>query len=66
MFKRFITYTPVTGIYEKAIQPYKKWSELADMSLPIELDGEYYRILRITGLLNKLGTRKMVGMSTLN
>ena len=60
MFKRFITFTPVTGIYEKAIQPYKKWSELADMSPPIEVDGEYYRILRITGLMNKLGTRKMV------
>src|SRR5690625_1933579 len=60
MFKRFVTFTPVTGIYKKMIQPYKKWNELADMSRPIELDGEYYRILRITGLINRLGTRKMV------
>src|SRR5690625_7922347 len=60
MFKRFVTFTPVTGIYKKMIQPYKKWNVLADMSRPIELDGEYYRILRITGLINRLGTRNMV------
>src|SRR5690625_7387461 len=60
MFKRFVTFTPVTGIYKKVIQPYKEWNELADMSRPIELEGEYYRILRITGLINRLGTRKMV------
>jgi len=58
--KRFITFKPVTGVYEKAIQPYKKWYELADMSPLIEVDGEYYRILRLTGLVNKINTRKMV------
>src|SRR5690625_1439692 len=60
MSKRFITFKPVTGVYEKAIQPYKKWYELADMSPLIEVDGEYTRILRTTGWINKLGTRKMV------
>src|SRR5690625_130680 len=60
MFKRFVTFKPVKGIYKKVIHPYKKWNELADMSGPIELHGEYYRILRITGLINRLGTRKMV------
>jgi len=60
MSKRFITFKPVTGVYEKAIQPYKKWYELADMSPLIEVDGEYYRILRLTGLVNKINTRKMV------
>jgi len=60
MSKRFITFKPVTGVYEKAIQPYKKWYELADMSPLIEVDGEYYRILRLTGLINKINTRKMV------
>lgn len=60
MSKRFITFKPVTGIFTEAIRPYKKWYELADMSPPVEVDGEYYRILRTTGSINKVNTRKMV------
>lgn len=60
MSERFITFMPVTGIFEQAIKPYKKWYELADMSPWIEVDGEHYRILRTTGRFNKFATRKGV------
>lgn len=50
----------MTDKYKKAIKPYKKWSELADMSPLIEVDGKYYRILRTTGFVDKKSTRKMV------
>jgi hypothetical protein len=56
----FITFRPATGIFQKAIQPYKKWYEKSDMSPPIEVEGNLYRILRTTGLVNKVDTRKVV------
>jgi hypothetical protein len=60
MSGHFITFRPATGIFQKAIQPYKKWYEKSDMSPPIEIGGNFYRILRTTGVIDKVHTRKMV------
>lgn len=58
--RHFITFRPTTGIFDKAIQPYRKWYEKSDMSPPLEVDGKYYRILRTTGMFDKVSTRKAV------
>ncbi|MBU5467268.1 hypothetical protein KQI49_10585 [Virgibacillus sp. MSJ-26] len=60
MVRHYITFKPATGKFEKAILPYKKWYQVTDMSLPIEVDGNYYRILRTTGPIDRLGPKKLV------
>ena len=60
MVRHYITFRPVTGIFEKAIRPYKKWYQMADMSLPIEVDGKYYYILRTTGPIDRVSPKKVV------
>jgi len=60
MSDTFITFRPTTGVYAKAIKPYKKWYHSSDMSKKIEIDGRYYRVVRTTGLINKLRLKKMV------
>src|SRR5699024_6065906 len=56
----FITFGPATGVYAKAMKPYKKWRKTSDMSRKIEIDGYHYRVVRSVGLFNKLRMRKML------
>src|SRR5690625_6514569 len=60
MSDTIITFRTTTGVYAKAIKPYKKWYHSSDMSKKIEIDGRYYRVVRTTGLINKLRLKKMV------
>ncbi|MBU5467267.1 hypothetical protein KQI49_10580 [Virgibacillus sp. MSJ-26] len=60
MVRHYITFKPATGKFEKAILPYKKWYQMTDMSLPIEVDGNYYRILRTTGPIDRVSPKKLV------
>jgi len=58
--QRFVTFEPIQGVFKKAIKPYKSWREGSDMSQKIEIDGEYYRLLRTTRIINKQRFRKVV------
>lgn len=60
MVRHYITFRPVAGIFENAIRPYKKWYQMVDMSLPIEIDGNYYHILRTTGPIDRVSPKKVV------
>lgn len=60
LVRHYITFRPVAGIFENAIQPYKKWYQMVDMSLPIEVDGNYYHILRTTGPIDRVSPKKVV------
>jgi len=58
--QRFVTFEPIQGVFKKAINPYKSWREGSDMSQKIEIDGNYYRLLRTTRIINKLRFRKVI------
>lgn len=58
MSKKFITFKPLTGIYKETMEPYQRMTEKGEMSPLLEIDGNYYRILRTT--LDGLMPRKMV------
>jgi|SRR5699024_5511169 len=58
--QRFVTFEPTRGVFKKAIKPYKSWREGSDMSQKVEIDGEYYRLLRTTRIINKLRPRKVI------
>lgn len=58
MSKKFPAFKSLSGIYEEAWAPYEKFSEGADMSVLLEVEGKYYRILRNT--LDWKRSRKML------
>lgn len=58
MASKFPAFKPLSGIYKETWAPYKKFSEGADMSVLLEVDGNYYRILRNT--LDWKRSRKML------
>src|SRR5699024_6294929 len=58
--QRFVTFEPIQGVFKKATKPYKSWREGSDMSQKIEIDGNYYRLLRTTRIINKQKFRKVI------
>lgn len=58
MSKKFLAFKPISGIYEEAWAPHEKITELAEMSVLLEVEGKYYRILRNT--LDRKRSRKML------
>ena len=48
MASKYPAFKPLSGIYKETWAPYKKFSEGADMSVLLEVDGNYYLILRNT------------------
>lgn len=60
MLGHFITFKPTKGVFKQAIRPHQRWYDKSDMSPFIEIEGKYYKILRTTGLINKIKLRKIV------
>src|SRR5690625_68148 len=58
MSKKLLAFQPLSGIYEETWTPYEKFTEWADMSVLLEHEGKYYRILRNT--LDWKRARKML------
>jgi len=58
--KYFITFQPATGVYARAIKPYKKWRKKSDVSRKINIDGRNYRVVRTIGFFNKQRMRRML------
>lgn len=48
MASKFIGFKPLLGVFKETMEPYQKMTEKAEMSLLLEIDGSYYRILRTT------------------
>ena len=58
MASKFIGFKPLSGVFEETMEPYKEMTEKAEMSILLEVEGNYYRILRTT--IDGLTLRKMI------
>ena len=46
--RRHVTFQPAKGKFKREIRPYLRWYERSEMSLAIEVNGAYYRV--VTGI----------------
>lgn len=55
-----LIFQPTKGIFKNTIKPYQRWYEASDMSPGLEIDGEYYHLLRTTGYFWRFEPKKIV------
>src|SRR5690625_3779560 len=55
---KFIGFKPLSGVYKETMEPYTQITEKSEMSVLLEVNGNYYRVLRTT--IDGIKTRKMI------